>query len=275
MTKGRGAKEDGGAAARGSGIAVDLTGRAALVTGAARGIGASIVRTLAHAGARVALHFNTSRALAEGVAAEIAQETGYPPVLVAADLSRSEERRRLYKEAMEGLGTEPDILVNNAARVVENAFEEPNDELWLARWQATITVNLEASAHLTFLALPAMRRRRFGRIVMIASRSAFRAETDHPDYAVSKAGMVNLARCLARNEGRHGITANSVCPGWVDTELVAERLAERGDAIRAEIPLGRFATTQDVANAVLFYVSSLGDYANGTALGLNGGSYLH
>jgi 3-oxoacyl-[acyl-carrier protein] reductase len=87
--------------------------------------------------------------------------------------------------------------------------------------------------------------------------------------------MVNLARSLARSEGANGITANSVCPGWVDTEMAATDLAERGEAIRAEVPLGRVATPEDVAGAVLFYVSPLGSYANGTALPLNGGSFLH
>jgi NAD(P)-dependent dehydrogenase (short-subunit alcohol dehydrogenase family) len=139
-----------------------------------------------------------------------------------------------------------------------------------------MAVNLEAAAHFSFLALPAMRERRWGRIVMIASRSAFRAETDHPDYAVSKAGMVNLARCLARNEGPRGVTANSVCPGWVRTEAVREALdGPQAAEVLSQIPLGRVASTEDVANAVLYLVSPLGSYVNGIAIPLNGGSYLH
>lgn len=251
-----------------------LEGRRALVTGAARGIGAAVVRSLAAAGARVALHFNRSRDLAERVAAEVAAAGGAAPALFRADLSDEDARRSLYAAVADALGA-PELLVNNAAIVVRNPFEETDDGAWLARWRATMTVNLEAAAHLSFLALPAMRARRFGRIVMIASRSAFRAETDHPDYAVSKAGLVNLARCLARNEGRHGITANAVCPGWVDTELIAERYGKLPDSATAEIPLGRVATPEDVANAVYYLVSPLGSYVNGAALPLNGGSYLH
>ena len=136
-------------------------------------------------------------------------------------------------------------------------------------------MNLEAAAHLTLLALPAMRKAGFGRIVMVSSRAAFRAETDCADYAASKAGMVNLARSLARSEGRHGITANSVCPGWVDTDMAAADLAAFGDSIRKEIPLGRVATPDDVAGAVLYLVSPLGSYVNGAAIPLNGGSFLH
>jgi NAD(P)-dependent dehydrogenase (short-subunit alcohol dehydrogenase family) len=110
---------------------------------------------------------------------------------------------------------------------------------------------------------------------MVASRAAFRGETDCPDYAVSKAGMVNLARCLARAEGPNGVTANSVCPGWVETDMAAADLAVRRAEIEAEIPLGRVATPEDVANAVLWFLSPLGAYANGTAVALNGGSFLH
>jgi 3-oxoacyl-[acyl-carrier protein] reductase len=87
--------------------------------------------------------------------------------------------------------------------------------------------------------------------------------------------MVNLVRCIARNEGRHGITANAVCPGWVETAMARDAMEERRAEITREIPAGRVATLRDVADAVLFFVSPLGSYANGTALPLNGGSYLH
>ena len=253
----------------------DLEGRVALVTGASRGIGAAIARTLAAANARVALHYGTSHDAARGVADSIAA-AGHPrPLLVAADAGDPDSRRRLMAEVVRGLDA-PEILVNNAGFYRPNPFEEKDDAAFLARWRATMAVNLEAAAHLSVLALPTMRERRWGRIVMIASRSAFRAETDHPDYAVSKAGMVNLARCLARNEGPRGITANSVCPGWVRTEAVREALdGPQASEVLAQIPLGRVASTADVANAVLYLVSPLGSYANGIAIPLNGGSYLH
>jgi 3-oxoacyl-[acyl-carrier protein] reductase len=255
-------------------IKIDLEGRVALVTGAARGIGAAVAETLARANARVALHFGRSAEAARAVADRIAA-TGAPRAsLFSADLASEPERRRLFHDVASTLGA-PLLLVNNAGIFERNRFDEPDDASFLEKWRRTMAINLEAAAHLSLLALPAMRAARFGRIVMVSSRAAFRGETDCADYAVSKAGMVTLARSLARAEGRHGITANTVCPGWVETDMAAADLAVRRAEIEAEIPLGRVATPQEVADAVLFYLSPLGAYANGTALPLNGGSFLH
>lgn len=253
---------------------LSLEGHGVLVTGASRGIGATIAETLAAHGARVAVHYGRGKAEAEEVAQKILAAGGPEPVVLGARLEHEDERRKLHRDVVSALG-DPLLLVNNAALWDRNPFDEPDDALFLSRWRHTLEVNLNAAAHLALLALPAMRKARFGRIVMVSSRAAFRGETECADYAVSKAGMVSLARCLARAEGPNGITANSVCPGWVETDRVAAHLEEHGDAVRAEIPLGRVATTQDVANAVLFYLSPLGSYANGTALPLNGASFLH
>ncbi len=253
---------------------LDLEGRVALVTGASRGIGAATARLLGRCGARVAIHYGRSRAEAEAVAAEIALSGGPPAATFQAELASDDERRRLHREVASTLG-DPLLLVHNAGIYVRNPFEETDDAAFLSRWRTTQAVNLEAAAHLTLLALPAMRAARFGRVVMVASRAAFRAETDAASYAVSKAGMVSLARCLARNEGKHGITANAICPGWVDTAMARPDVAARKAEIEGEVPLGRIATPEDCARAILFYLSPLASYANGTALGLNGGSFLH
>ncbi len=255
-------------------ISVDLEGRVALVTGGSRGIGAAVVEALARGGARVALHYGWSHEAAQLVADRIASSGAPRPLVVSAELELEAERRRLFHDVVSALGP-PLLLVNNAAIFERSPFEERDDALFLRKWRRTMAINLEAAAHLSLLALPAMRAARFGRIVMVSSRAAFRGETDCADYAASKAGLVNLARSLARAEGRHGITANAVCPGWVETDMAATDLAVRRAEIESEIPLGRVATPQEVADAVLFYVSPLGSYANGTALPLNGGSFLH
>jgi len=253
---------------------LDLEGRVALVTGASRGIGAATALLLGRCNARVAVHYGKNRADAEAVAGAIAAAGGPAPAVFQAELGNEDDRRRLHREVVWSLG-DPLLLVHNAGIYLRNPFEESDDAAFLSGWRKTLGVNLESAAHLTLLALPAMRSARFGRIVMVASRAAFRGETDAASYAVSKAGMVSLARCLARNEGRHGITANSVCPGWVDTDMAQPDFASRKSEIEGEIPLGRIATPEDCARAILFYLSPLASYANGTALGLNGGSFLH
>ncbi len=255
-------------------IPVDLSGRVALVTGASRGIGAAIAAMLAGAGARVALHYGRSREAAREVAARIGAAGARAPELFSADLAREEDRRRLYADVVSRLGP-PLLLVNNAGIFERNPLDGPDDALFLSKWRRTLAINLDAAVHLSLLALPAMRAARFGRIVMVSSRAAFRGETDCPDYAVSKAGLVNFARCLARAEGQHGITANSVCPGWVETDMAAADLAVRRAEIEAEIPLGRVATPEEVAGTVLFFLSPLADHVNGAALPVNGGSFLH
>jgi NAD(P)-dependent dehydrogenase (short-subunit alcohol dehydrogenase family) len=253
---------------------LDLEGRVALVTGASRGIGAATASLLGRCNARVAIHFGKSRTEAEEVADGMARSGGPRAAVFQAELGSDDERRRLHREVASTLG-DPLLLIHNAGIYVRNPFEETDDAAFLGRWRTTLAVNLESAAHLTLLALPAMRAARFGRIVMVASRAAFRAETDAASYAVSKAGMVSLARCVARNEGLHGITANSICPGWVDTDMARPDFATRRAEIEGEIPLGRIATPEDCAKAILFYLSPLAPYANGTALGLNGGSFLH
>lgn len=253
---------------------LDLSGRTALVTGASRGVGARCAVLLARHGARVVLHCGSRLDAAQDVAREIAGLGFAAPPVVAADLGDPEERRRLFAEASR-FGGPLALLVLNAGIFERNPLGTGDDAGMLRRWRKTQEVNLEACAHLADLALPAMRAASFGRIVLVSSRAAFRGETDCADYAVSKGGQVVLARCLARAEGRHGITANAVCPGWVDTDMAAADLAASRREIEAEIPLGRIATPEDVARAVLFLLSPLGEYVTGAALPLGGGSFLH
>ena len=136
-------------------------------------------------------------------------------------------------------------------------------------------INLLSAVHTSYWAVPRMKEQGSGRIINIASRSAFRGETEYHAYAVSKAALVNFTRCLARTFATHNILAFAVAPGFIQTEMAADEIKKHGVEIREQIPSGRIGTPEDVANVVLFLSSDLSNYMSGSTLDVNGGSYLH
>jgi 3-oxoacyl-[acyl-carrier protein] reductase len=247
-------------------------GRAVLVTGASRGIGAACARAFAAAGDRVAVHYSRRADAAQEVAASLA---GRGHAVVGADLRDAEAVRRMVDAAADALGG-LDVLVNNAG-----IFDPPHPiahttyEEWQERWRDTLGVNLVGAANVTWCAVQHMLRDGGGWIVNVASRGAFRGEPRHPAYGASKAAMIAFGQSLARALGPHGITVTAVAPGFTETDMAAEELAgPHGDARRAESPLGRVATPQDVAAAVVFLASPEATFATGAVLDVNGASYL-
>jgi 3-oxoacyl-[acyl-carrier protein] reductase len=246
--------------------------RAVLVTGASRGIGAAIARAFASAGDRIGVHFGSSAAMAEEVAASLA---GDGHVVVGADLADAAAVRRMVDAAADRLGG-LDVLVNNAGVFQPHPIAETTYEEWQRAWQLTIGVNLLGAANASWCAAQHMiRGGGGGSIVNISSRGAFRGEPQQPAYGASKAGLVALGQSLARALGPHGISVTSVAPALVDTDMAAESLAgERGAQRRAESPLGRLATPEEVAAAVVYLASPQAAMASGTVLDINGASYL-
>ncbi|HZD67681.1 MAG TPA: SDR family oxidoreductase [Actinomycetes bacterium] len=246
-------------------------GRAVLVTGASRGIGAAVARAFAAAGDRVAVHYGSSRAAAE---ATLASLPGRRHVLVGADLADPDAVRHMVDRAalaLDGI----DVLVNNAAVYLENDITGSSYERWQHAWRSTLGVNLVGAANVTWCAVRHMLARGRGRVVNVSSRGAFRGEPAHLAYGASKAGLNAFGQSLARALGPHGIAVATVAPGFVDTDMAAAVLAgARGDEIRAESPFGRVATPEEVAGAVLFLASPQAEFASGTILDLNGASYL-
>jgi 3-oxoacyl-[acyl-carrier protein] reductase len=250
----------------------DERGRAVLVTGASRGIGAAVARAFAAAGDRVAVHYGSRRAGAEAVAASL---PGDGHVVVGADLADAAAVRRMVDEASAGLGG-IDVLVNNAG-----IFEPPHPitdttyEEWRAAWERTLALNLVGPANACWCAVRHMPGAGGGRIVNVSSRGAFRGEPTHPAYGASKAGLIALGQSLARALGPRGIAVTAVAPGFTETDMATEALAgEKGAARRAESPLGRVATPDEVAGAVLFLASPAAELTSGAVLDLNGASYL-
>jgi NAD(P)-dependent dehydrogenase (short-subunit alcohol dehydrogenase family) len=247
-----------------------MAGRAVLVTGGSRGIGAAVARAFADQGDRVAVHYGAARAAAEEVHASL---RGEGHVVVGADLADPEAVRAMVAAAAEGLGG-LDVLVNNAGVFIGHPVTETSYEDWQRAWHDTLAVNLVGAANVTWCAVPHMIEAGGGRIVNVSSRGAFRGEPNHPAYGASKAALVAFGQSMARALGPHGIAVSTVAPGWTQTDMAAERLAEREAEIRAETPMGRVAAPEEVAAAVLFLASPDAAMASGTVVDVNGASFL-
>jgi len=248
---------------------IDLTGRAALVTGGSRGIGRAICERLAGAGCRVAVNYNVERPWAELVAQRI-NEDGGQAFALEADISRREEAEMLVSETCDRFGS-LEILVNSAGIWQRAPFEELSD----GEWNDTLSINLTGTFHVLRAAIPGMRERGYGRIVNISSTAGQRGEAFHAHYAATKGGVIALTKSLAVELAGDGITVNGVAPGWTLTDMTRDVLeGPDGEKIRAAIPLGRAAEPDEIAGPVLFLVSELGTYVTGEILNVNGGSVL-
>jgi 3-oxoacyl-[acyl-carrier protein] reductase len=231
-----------------------------LITGSSRGIGKAILATLADvSGTAVVGHASRSSDSAIG-----------------ADLDQPGAAGRLWAEALERLGGRIDVLVNNAGIFDAAPLDLPDAE-WTTQWERTMRINLTASAELSRLAVRHFQERGTGgRIVNVASRAAYRGDSPaHWHYAASKAGMVAMTKSIARGYARENILAFAVCPGFTMTGMAEEYLASRGgDALLADIPLGRVAEPEEVAATVRFLAFDAPPSMTGAVLDINGASYV-
>jgi 3-oxoacyl-[acyl-carrier protein] reductase len=248
---------------------LDLGGRTVFLTGGSRGIGAAAVRALRRAGARVFFTYRDRGAEADA----LVREAGDATFAYELDVADAGALPAAVDACLARFGA-LDVLVNNAAVFAENAFDADDYAAWRAGWRRTFDVNLFGAANLAWLAMRAMRERGEGAIVNVASRAAHRGELSFADYGASKAALVNLTKSIARSCARDGIVAFAVAPGFVATDMAAADLAQRGDEIAAEIPLGRVATPDEVAHVIAFLCTPLARHLNGATLDVNGGSYV-
>lgn len=239
-------------------IELDLAGHIALVTGASRGIGAAIAVALAEAGAVVAVNYRERADDAETVVGKI-KGMGGRAIAVAADVSQAASVANMVDHAASALGP-IDILVNNAGIAIVRGI----DDLTESDFDATIAVNLKSAFLCTQAVLPAMRARKWGRIVNISSGAARGAGAIGAHYNASKAGLEGLTRGYAARLVKEGITVNAVAPSLIETDMMRGR-----SDLASRIPLGRLGHPEEVAQAVLSVLGN--DYMTGQTIVLNGG----
>jgi 3-oxoacyl-[acyl-carrier protein] reductase len=250
---------------------MDFTDQIILVTGASRGIGRAIARQFAQKGGRVAVHYNSN---ARAAAETLASLAGSGHLVVQADLADGAAVGHLVETVITQMGG-LSVLVNNAAIYEDHPVAKVDYAAWQTSWLQTIQANLLGAANATYCAAQHMMQHGGGRIINISSRGAFRGEPDAPAYAASKAGLNAMGQSLAKALGGHKIYITTVAPGWVETDMATAHLTgPDGDAIRAQSPLGRVATPDDVAYTVLFLASEGAEFLTGTIVDVNGASYL-
>jgi 3-oxoacyl-[acyl-carrier protein] reductase len=251
---------------------ISLAGKAALVTGGSRGIGAATVKLFAQAGADVVFNYHRSR----GAAAQVEQESrkhGTRIEALKADLGRMTDAKKLVEFTRERLGR-LDILVANAG--IWNENDAPIEKLTEREWDEMMRVNVKSVYSVIHFAVPHMIAQRGGRIVAISSTAGQRGESLHTHYGASKGAIISFVKGLATELAPHNILVNCVAPGWVDTDMSASVLRTKGGLKSAivPIPLKRVATAEEIAGPILFAASDLATFITGEVINVNGGSIL-
>src|SRR5687767_5918140 len=242
-----------------------LKGRTALVTGGSRGIGRAIALALAEEGADVAVNYVSSEGPARDVVESIGK-MGRRAILAQADVGDYPDTYRMAQDVLKEFG-HLDILVNNAGINSDKTFVKMDH----ASWRKVLAINLDGVFNCTKVFIDQMIAQNYGRVVNITSVIGQIGNFGQANYAASKAGVAAFTKSLAKELAAKGITVNAVAPGFVDTEMV-QGIPERvRNKLLEQIPLRRFGSSEEVARAVAYIVSSDGDYITGAELSINGG----
>ena len=246
-----------------------LEGRTALITGASRGIGRATAVRLAKDGAKIAVNYKGNVDAAEEAKRAI-EEAGSSATLVQGDVSVEADADRVVKDAVTFGGGKLDILVNNAGTTRDDLLIRMTAE----QWEAVVDLNLRGAFLVTRAAMRPMMKARFGRIVNVSSVAGVAGNMGQANYASAKAGLIGFTKTVAREMATRNITCNAVAPGFVPTDLTKALLKQMEETILKQIPLGRFGTVDDVANAIAFLVSEEAAYITGQVLQIDGGMVI-
>jgi 3-oxoacyl-[acyl-carrier protein] reductase len=244
-----------------------MKGQTAIVTGGGRGIGKAIAETLARRGVNIAV-VDVNLDIAKETSAEL-EKLGVKSIALKADVSNSSDVGSLFENSLKEFGR-IEILINNAGITRDALLLRMKEE----EWDAVLNINLKGTFLCSKEAVKVMSKQRYGRIISIASVVAFMGNPGQANYSASKAGIIGLTKTIAKEYASRGITANAIAPGFITTAMT-EMLPEnvKNEMLKA-IPMSRFGTVEDVANAVVFFAAPEAGYITGHVIHVNGGMYM-
>jgi 3-oxoacyl-[acyl-carrier protein] reductase len=245
---------------------IDLSSKAALVTGSGRGIGKEIAVKLAAAGSDVAIS-DIDLETAKATAAEIASKFGRKAIAVAADVSKGDDVKAMFAEVLKAFGEKIDILVNNAGVTRDGLLMRMKEE----DWDLVLNINLKSAFLCCREAVRPMMSARSGKIINIASVVGLMGNAGQANYSASKAGMIGLTKTLAREFASRSINVNAIAPGFIRTAMTDKLTDAEKEKLASGIPMAKLGTPEDVANAALFLSSALSDYITGQVITVDGG----
>ncbi len=249
-------------------IQVDLNGQVAVVTGATRGIGFGVAKALSKAGAAVACIGTNAEKLNASV--EQINSDGGKATAFICNVADSAAVKQTAAEILEQYGSRVDILVNNAGITRDTLLRVMTDE----QWDDVIAVNLRGPFLVTRAFISAMRKKKYGRVVNIASISGMIGNRGQANYSASKAGVIGFTRTVAKEVANRNITVNAISPGFIETDMTAVLDPMIVTEMKNRIPVGRFGQPEDIANAVLFFASPEASFVTGQIIAIDGGMIM-